>query len=49
MCRRNQLLGCCLFAFGLGLILGYGIGSWFWCFWGGIALLFFGLCTIKRR
>ena len=31
MCRKNQLLGCVLLSFGLGLLLGSLISSGFWC------------------
>ena len=31
MCRRNQLLGFCAIAFGLGLLVGCSMESGFWC------------------
>ena len=33
MCRKNHLHGCCMLAFGLGLIIGHCLESWF-CFRG---------------
>ena len=49
MCRKNRLHGCCCLCFGLGLIFGHGIESWFVCCCGGIALMVFGLCVLGRR
>lgn len=49
MCRKNHLLGCSILAFGLGLLIGHSISSGFWCFWGGIALILFGIITIRKR
>ena len=31
MCRRNQMWGCCLIAFGLGLLIGLCLESSFIC------------------
>ena len=39
MCRRNYLRGCCALAFGLGLMVGYCLESWFFCCCGGVALI----------
>ena len=49
MFRKNHLHGCyCLF-FGLGLIVGHCVSSWFVCCCGGIALLALGFCIMRRR
>lgn len=39
MCRRNQLLGCSLLAFGLGVLIGS-------CTEGGFVILFVGIAII---
>ena len=49
MCRKNHLRGCCLLAFGLGLIIGHCLESWLICCCGGICLLILGCCVMKRR
>ena len=49
MCRKNHLHGCCCLFFGLGLILGHCVSSWFVCCCGGVALLVLGLCIMRRR
>ena len=49
MCRKNHLHGCCMLAFGLGLIIGHCLESWFLCCCGGIILLILGCCVMRRR
>ncbi|MCI7808553.1 hypothetical protein MR626_04585 [bacterium] len=49
MCRKNHLHGCCILSFGLGLIIGHCLESWFLCCCGGVALIVLGLCVMKRR
>ena len=49
MCRKNCLQGWCLICFGIGLMVGYALESWFLCSLGGIALIFSGLLLTKRR
>ncbi len=49
MCRKNHLHGCCLLAFGLGLLVGYCLESWFLCCCGGVGLIVFGLCVMKQK
>ena len=46
MCRKNHLHGCCCLFFGLGLIVGHCVSSWFVCCCGGIDfwLSDFALC-----
>ncbi len=49
MYRRNQLLGIAAGAFGLGLLIGCGLESGFWCCVFGIGLLIFGFaCNHKK-
>ena len=49
MCRKNQLHGCCIGCFGLGLILGHCLESWLLCCCGGVSLLVLGFCVLRRR
>ena len=49
VCRKNRLHGCCLIFFGLGLILGHCLESWFFCCCGGIGLIIFGIIVSKKR
>lgn len=49
MCRRNHLLGCSVAAFGLGLLIGHLVGSWFVCICGGIALIILGFVLRRQK
>jgi hypothetical protein len=49
MCRKSQLQGSCLLAFGVGLMVGHSLESWLLCVCGGIALAVLGLCTLRRK
>ena len=49
MCRRNQLLGCCAFTFGLGLLIGHCLGATWLCNCCGIGLMGFGFVLLKQR
>lgn len=49
MCRKNYLHGCCLAAFGLGLIVGHCLESWLLCCCGGTGLLIFGFCVMRKK
>ncbi len=49
MCRRNQLLGCVLLAFGLGTLFGYWLGQGFLCMCIGCGMLALGFCVLKRK
>ncbi len=49
MCRKNHLRGCCLMAFGLGLILGHCLESWMLCCCGGGALIVLGFSVMGRK
>lgn len=49
MCRRNQLLGWILLAFGLGLLVGKCLESGFLSTVVGIGLIVIGFCVMRRR
>ena len=49
MCRKKYVQGCCLVAFGVGLLVGYCLDSWFLCLCGGVALLLVGLCIMGKN
>ena len=49
MCRKNHLRGCCILFFGLGLIVGHCLESWFFCCFGGIVLIVLGICVSRKR
>lgn len=49
MCRKSHLQGCCLIAFGVGLMVGHSLESWFLCVCGGVALAVLGLCAVRRK
>ena len=49
MFRKNHMRGCCCLFFGLGLILGHCVTSWFLCCGGGICLIVLGFCIMRRR
>ena len=49
MCRKTHLRGWCLICFGLGLIVGHCLQSWFLCCCGGTLLLVLGCCVMRRR
>ena len=49
MCRKNRMHGGCLLFFGLGLIVGHCLESWFLCCIGGIVLIILGLCVMRQK
>ena len=49
MCRKNQLLGFCVVAFGLGLLIGCGMESGFWCCALGIGAIVVGFVTACKK
>lgn len=49
MYRKNHLHGCCVLSFGLGLMLGHCLESWFLCSFGGLVLIGIGFCVMRRR
>lgn len=48
MCRQNQLLGCVLLAFGLGLLFGIWLEGGFILHCIGFGLMFLG-CGVMRK
>jgi hypothetical protein len=49
MCRQNQLLGFCLIAFGLGVLVGLGLEGGFLCWSLGIGLILAGICGLSKK
>lgn len=49
MCRKNQLSGCALMAFGLGILVGLCLESGFFCFVIGFVIIGLGAwCAAKK-
>jgi hypothetical protein len=49
MCRKSHLRGWCLLAFGLGLMVGHCLESWFLCGFGGFVLILLGFFIMGRN
>jgi len=49
MCRRNQLLGCVLLAFGFGLLTGSWLESGLFCHLFGVLAIFGGVATCRKK
>ncbi len=49
MCRRNQLWGCCLIAFGLGLLIGLCLESSFVCGCIGAGAVAVGFSVLQKK
>lgn len=49
MCRRNQLLAYVMLGFGLGLLIGFCLESWFVCTCGGILFVILGFGGMRRK
>lgn len=49
MCRKNQLLGCMLAAFGIGMLVGCFFESGFFCGFLGLSLAIAGLALSHRK
>lgn len=49
MCRRNQLLGVALMAFGLGLLVAGFFESVFFCGCMGIGIVVVGVVVVKKK
>ena len=49
MCRRNQLLGCVLLAFGVGLLFGTWLESGLFCHLFGLLAIFGGVGVCRRK
>lgn len=49
MCRRQELYCMCLMSFGLGMLIGHWLDSWFWSGGGGVVLIAVGFSMMRRR
>lgn len=49
MCRQNQLWGCALIAFGLGVLVGLWLEGGFFSHCFGFGVIFFGFSMLHRR
>jgi len=49
MCRHNQLWGCTLLAFGLGVLVGLWIESGFLAHCFGFAMIILGWCIARKK
>ena len=49
MCRKNQLCGCAVMAFGVGVLLGLWIEGGFFAHCFGIGMLLLGFCIGRKK
>ena len=49
MCRRNQLCGCALVTFGLGLLIGSWLEIGIFSFFAGIGIICLGCWCSKKK
>ena len=49
MCRKNQLCGCALVAFGLGLLIGSTLQAGAFCFFGAVTVISLGCWCMKKK
>ncbi|MCD7755401.1 MAG: hypothetical protein LUJ09_03575 [Firmicutes bacterium] len=49
MCRKNQLCGCALAAFGFGLLIGTCLESAFFCCCAGIGIMALGAWCARKK
>ena len=49
MCRKRYLHGCSTLFFGLGVMVGYCLESWFLCSFGGLCLIILGFIIMNRK
>ena len=49
MCPRNHLLGLCVMAFGIGLLMGQCFTSGLFCNVLAIGLIFLGICVLRQK
>ena len=49
MCRKKQLHGWCAVCFGFGLMVGHWVDAWFYCGFGGLALVILGFTMMSKR
>lgn len=49
MCRRYQLIGCAVTAFGLGMLVSCFIESGFWCGFLGVLIAALGIFLAQKK
>lgn len=49
MCRRNCALGCCMMCLGVGILMGFCLGSWFWCACCSLSLIGLGFVILRQK
>jgi len=49
MCRHNQLWGCSLMAFGLGVLIGLWLEGGFFCGCFAVGMLILGFCVCNKK
>ena len=49
MWRKNQVCGCALIAFGLGILIGSCLQTGFFCFFGGFGIIALGCWCAKKK
>ena len=49
MCRKNIPLGVGLMALGTGILLGFCLGSWFWCAVSALSLIALGFVVVRKK
>jgi len=49
MCRRNQVIGFCAIAFGIGLLTGCSMESGFWCCVLGVSVVIAGFVFLQNK
>ena len=49
MCRRNQMWGLILMAFGLGLLIGQCLEQGFWCSAGAMIIVAAGFSVLRQK
>ena len=48
MCRYKFLWGCCMLAFGLGVLLGLNLEGGFWCHCFGFGVMVAGILVTRK-
>lgn len=49
MCRKRYLHGCCVLCFGLGIMIGHCLESWFLSSFGGLGLILLGIVVMHKK
>lgn len=49
MCRKNQLCGCALVTFGLGVLIGSCLEAGIFCFFGAVSVICLGCWCMKKK